>query len=121
MSDDANYFEIATPNPAKSADFYRGLFGWSIGESADGYQMINTYRGGLRDTSGDGEGTWATFLVQVDDVRAVVAKAAELGATVAIPFTDDHPAVEYAHLCDLDGNRFGVWRPKAVAGAGEPG
>jgi len=35
-----------------------------------------------------------------------------LGASVAIPFTDNG-AIEFAHLLDPLGNRFGIWRPKA--------
>jgi hypothetical protein len=31
---------------------------------------------------------------------------------VLVPFTDNG-AIEFAHLEDLDGNRFGVWRPKS--------
>jgi predicted enzyme related to lactoylglutathione lyase len=35
----------------------------------------------------------------------------ELGATVAVPLVDNG-AIEFAHLVDPQGNRFGVWKPK---------
>jgi hypothetical protein len=44
-------------------------------------------------------------------VKAVIDKATGMGATVVVPFTDNGP-LEFAHLQDPQGNRFGVWRPK---------
>jgi predicted enzyme related to lactoylglutathione lyase len=73
--------------------------------------MVEGDRGGLWDTSGIGGGSWAIFSAQVDDVAAAVARAVELGATVAVPLVDNG-AIEFAHLVDPQGNRFGVWKPK---------
>jgi predicted enzyme related to lactoylglutathione lyase len=58
-----------------------------------------------------GSANWAIFYVQVDDVRTAIARAEELGASVAIPFVDNG-AIEFAHLTDPVGNRIGIWRPK---------
>jgi hypothetical protein len=58
-----------------------------------------------------GGASWAIFYVQVDDVKAAIDKAEGLGAKVVVPFTDNG-ALEFAHLQDPQGNRFGVWRPK---------
>jgi predicted enzyme related to lactoylglutathione lyase len=44
-------------------------------------------------------------------VQATVTQAERLGATVAVPHTDNG-AIEFAHLVDPHGNRFGVWKPK---------
>jgi uncharacterized protein len=41
-----------------------------------------------------------------------IDRAVGLGASVAVPFVDNG-AIEFAHLTDPSGNRFGVWRPKA--------
>jgi len=54
-------------------------------------------------------GNWAVFYVHVDDVAASLAKAQELGATVAVPIVDNGQ-ITFAHLVDLDGNRFAIWR-----------
>jgi predicted enzyme related to lactoylglutathione lyase len=111
MPNVVNYFEIGTPNGDATTAFYGDLFGWSIGEASDGYRMIESDKGGVWDTASVGGGSWAIFYVQVDDVKAAIDKATGLGATVVVPFTDNGP-LEFAHLHDPQGNRFGVWRPK---------
>ncbi len=111
MPNVVNYFEIGTPDPPKTTAFYGDLFGWKIGEPSDGYGMIDGDKGGVWDTTSVGGGSWAIFYVQVDDVKATIDKAAGLGATVVVPYTDSGP-LEFAHLQDPQGNRFGVWRPK---------
>ncbi|MBW0018217.1 MAG: VOC family protein [Mycobacterium sp.] len=105
-----NYFEVGTPDAEATRAFYGSLFDWQIADSGD-YRAVGGDKGGVWDRSNlDGE-SWAIFYVQVDDVRATLAKATELGATVLVPFSDQGP-VEFAHLQDPHGNRFGVWRPK---------
>ena len=113
MANEVNYFEIGSPNAAGSKAFYEGLFGWQVGEPSmpAGYSMVNDGKGGLWDTSAMGSANWAIFYVQVDDVQDAIARAEELGASVAIPFVDNG-AIEFAHLTDPMGNRFGIWRPK---------
>ena len=59
-----------------------------------------------------GAAIWAIFYVRVEDVQAALDQALRLGASVAIPFTDNG-GIEFAHLLDPLGNRFGIWRPKA--------
>ncbi len=114
MTNDMNYFEIGTADPAASKAFYGALFNWEIGEPSmpAGYSMINENRGGLWDTSEMGAGNWAIFYVQVEDVHAAIDRAQQLGATVVVPLIDNG-RIEFAHLADPVGNRFGIWRPKA--------
>lgn len=76
--------------------------------------MVNDDQGGLWDTSSLGGTPWAIFYAQVDDVQAAIARAESLGATVAVPLVDGGD-IEFAHLLDPQGNRFGVWRPKQPA------
>jgi uncharacterized protein len=112
MSNVVNYFEIGTPDAAATTTFYGDLFGWKIdGASEGGYRMVDVDKGGVWDSSDTGGGSWAIFYVQVDDVRAAIDRATSLGASVVVPFTDNGP-LEFAHLQDPQGNRFGVWRPK---------
>jgi uncharacterized protein len=110
-----NYFEIGSADADAARSFYESLFGWTFSEpSPVGYRMVNGEEGGLWDTSSIGAGTWAIFYVQVDDVAAAISQAESLGATVAIPLVDNG-RIEFAHLVDTQGNRFGVWRPKQAA------
>ena len=112
MAATVNYFEIGSSDPDAARTFYGSLFDWSFGEpSPAGYRMVNVDRGGLWDTTSLGGNAWAIFYVQVDDVKAAIARAESLGASVTVPFVDNG-AIEFAHLLDPQGNRFGVWRPK---------
>jgi predicted enzyme related to lactoylglutathione lyase len=110
-----NYFEIGSPDPDAARCFYGSLFDWAFSEpSPDGYRMVNVDQGGLWDTTSAAAASWAIFYVQVDDVPAVISRAESLGAAVAIPLVGNGP-IEFAHLIDPQGKRFGVWRPKQPA------
>ena len=115
MTNDVNYFEIGSPDPEASKAFYGGLFGWTVGEPSmpARYSMVNEGRGGLWDTSEMGAANWAIFYVQVEDVHAAIDRAQQLGAAVVVPFVNNG-GIEFAHLTDPQGNRFGIWRPKAA-------
>ncbi len=108
-----DYFEIGTAEPEKARAFYGGLFGWEIGEPSlpAKYAMVDGGSGGLWDTSDFGGEGWAIFYVHVPDVRTSLARAQELGATVAFPLTDNGQ-IEFAHVVDPLGNRIGIWTPK---------
>ncbi len=112
MTNRIDYFEIGSPDPGASKAFYGGLFDWEI-EDPTGpapYSMVDEARGGLWDTSSSGAGSWAIFYVQVEDVQEAIDRAVGLGGTVVIPLTDNGQ-INFAHLMDPLGNRFGVWRP----------
>ena len=114
MTNDVNYFEIGSGDPAVSREFYGSLFGWDIGAPSTPaqYSMISEDRGGLWDTSQMGGANWAIFYVQVEDVQQAIDRAQELGATMVIPAIHNEQ-IEFAHLIDPLGNRFGIWRPRA--------
>ena len=59
----------------------------------------------------DPEGAQA-FYGGLDDVAASLAQVQRLGASIAIPLTNNG-AIEFAHVLDPQGNRFGIWRPLA--------
>lgn len=113
MPNTMNYFEIGSPEPEAAKAFYGALFDWEVGQPSmpARYSMIDESRGGLWDTSQMGGANYAIFYVQVDDVHAAIDRAKELGAAVVVPFIDNG-RIEFAHLTDPQGNRFGVWRPK---------
>ena len=117
MPNVVNYFEIGSPDPESARRFYGGLFDWTIAEpSAAAYSTVEDGeggQGGLWDSTELGGVSWAIFYVQVDDVKAAMTRAETLGATVAVPFVDNGQ-IEFAHLVDPQGNRFGVWKPKGA-------
>lgn len=114
MPNVVNYFEIGSADPEAARAFYGDLFDWTFGDpSPVDYRMVNADQGGLWASNAVGGGSWAIFYVMVDDVRTAIARAEELGATVVVPHTDNGP-IEFAHLLDPEGNRFGVWKPKAA-------
>jgi predicted enzyme related to lactoylglutathione lyase len=113
MQNPVDYFEIGTPDPEGSGSFFSSLFGWVVeAPSPQGYSMVDGGAGGLWDTSAMGAGDWVIPYVRVDDVGAAVAKAVDLGGSVAVPLVNNG-AIEFAHLTDPRGNRFGVWKPIA--------
>jgi predicted enzyme related to lactoylglutathione lyase len=113
MDNMVDYFEVGTPDAEASKAFYGGLFSWSISEpSAIGYRTIDSNRGGIWDTTAIGGQHWGIFYVHVTDVKQSIARAEELGGKVLVPFTDNGK-IEFAHLEDPHGNRFGVWHPKS--------
>jgi predicted enzyme related to lactoylglutathione lyase len=113
VTNTVNYFEIGSPDPEASSSFYRALFDWTVEEPSmpARYSMVDEGRGGLWVTSELDGASWAIFYVQVEDVHRAIDRAQGLGASVVIPFTDNG-AIEFAHLSDPLGNRFGIWRPK---------
>lgn len=102
------HWEITARDPARLESFYRQMFDWSTaGESPIRHRRIDTgsevgIQGGIAGT----DGTWPSgtmFYVQVDDVRAYLAKAETLGASTLVP------AVE------VDGATIGIFRdPEGV-------
>lgn len=112
MVHQVDYFEVGSHDPEATKAFYGGLFGWNVGEpSPIGYRMVESDKGGLWDTSSVGGQNWAIFYVHVDDVPTAIERATSLGATVAVPLVDNG-RIEFAHLLDPLGNRFGIWKPK---------
>lgn len=100
MHDTVGNAPVGTPNPRAAHSFYGQLFKWAISQpGGGGYTMIS-----------DNQET-KVFFAQTSDVLATINHAVSLGATV----TDqpiDNGVIEFAHLHDPHGNRFGIWRPK---------
>jgi predicted enzyme related to lactoylglutathione lyase len=113
MANEVDYFEIGTPDPEGTKHFYGQLFGWKIGDAnpQSEYSAIDQDKGGVWDTSKMGGEHWGIFYVRVDNVKAAIAKAEQIGAKVLVPYNDEGD-IEFVHLEDPAGNRFGVWRPK---------
>jgi uncharacterized protein len=108
-------FQILSTSPEETARFYSHLFGWAVrSDNPLGYREINTGSG-----QGIHGGIWpappqASNFVQlfaaVEDVRACVKKAEEMGAKLVIPPTTLPNGNEMAVMHDPQGMAFGIMR-----------
>ncbi|MGH9138126.1 MAG: VOC family protein [Acidimicrobiales bacterium] len=113
-----NWFQVGASDADKAKVFYGELFGWTYAadENSEGRYWIVTcgdgapIQGGIVDTRGEMP-SHAIFCVQVPDVAAACERAEALGGSVLVP-PQSMPGVTFADLSDVDGNRFGVYRPE---------
>jgi predicted enzyme related to lactoylglutathione lyase len=123
MPNPVTHFEIAGRDGARLESFYGSLFGWTserreAGGSAYGWITTGAKEGiggGIRHEP-DGRAELVIY-VEVDDVDAAVARAAELGATVRIP-PMDAPEIRFALIADPEGNPVGLIRTRSASGGG---
>jgi uncharacterized protein len=113
-------------DPAKAAEFYKGIFGWQLEESmpegAPGSYLIGRIRGGdVGAISSMPEGAppvvaWNTY-IWVDDADATAKKVVEAGGSeLAEPF-DIGDAGRMAVLADTEGAVFSVWQAREHRGS----
>ncbi|MFC5746227.1 VOC family protein [Actinomadura rugatobispora] len=129
------WVELASPDPAESRAFYRGLFGWGshplTDERVSGYEMFTL--------GGDADGpevagmdaltddsltpTWTCYF-KVADMGKAAAAVREAGGLVLLDGVDAGSLGRMALATDPEGAGFGLWRPSRFPGAavaGEPG
>jgi uncharacterized protein len=103
--------EIRSTDPDATRAFFAGLFGWSYSDGAyPGYTFVDTgvegaLPTGISPLQGDAEGV--IWFVGVQDVRAALAKAEELGGTIVQP-AQEVPGVTFGVLADPQGHKIGV-------------
>jgi uncharacterized protein len=103
-------FEIGAADDQPLVRFYGELFGWGLQAVADGYTVVDTRGGGGinggigRSQSGE---PWATFHVEVDDLRASLDRAEALGGRTVMPVTE-LPGLSFAMFDDPDGLLVGL-------------
>jgi len=87
MANPVVYFEVGAAEDRPLVEFYEALFGWEMRSPADGYTLIETRGGGGINggvgRSGTGE-PWATFYVEVDDLRATLDKVGSMGGRTVV-------------------------------------
>jgi predicted enzyme related to lactoylglutathione lyase len=116
MSNPVTRFQIVSKEPDQTALFYSALFGWTIDANNPlGYRQINTgspegIQGGIWPAPPQAQNLVQMF-VKVQDVKASVARAEELGAKVIIPPTMLPEGDEMAVMVDPQGMSFAIWRP----------
>jgi predicted enzyme related to lactoylglutathione lyase len=131
MPNPVGHFEIPSDDPEKLSQFYTRLFDWQVqkysGEGFD-YWLVMTVptdaQGAPTQPGGINGGIYKRMApeqnpinyVIVDDVDTYVARAGELGATVAMGKMPIPGMGWFAQLVDPDGNMFGVFQEDAKAG-----
>jgi predicted enzyme related to lactoylglutathione lyase len=116
------WVDTMQPDPATSARFYGGLFGWRFEGPGPGNYLVARVRG--RDVAGIGQPgngaaiapAWNTYVL-VDDVDAAATNAKRAGGTVVVEPMDVAPAGRLSVLADPMGARFGVWQAMSRKGA----
>jgi uncharacterized protein len=127
-----SWVDLGTPDQDEASEFYGALFGWDVEESENpeqtgGYRTA-TLRGqavgGVMKLMQEGQPpAWMTY-VSVEDADETAAKVREAGGNVMMEPMDVLDIGRMAVLADPTGAVFGIWQPRAFAGAGlvnEPG
>lgn len=120
-----SWVELSSPDADASAEFYRRLMGWTAtdpdpaGETG-GYRMFQQDGKSVAGLMGQMDEAqppaWATY-VSVDDADETAAKVVAAGGTVMMPPMDVTDLGRMAIFADPTGAVFGVWQPRAFAGA----
>ncbi|MGZ4731096.1 MAG: VOC family protein [Terriglobales bacterium] len=117
MGNPVTQFQILSKTPGATASFYSALFGWKVNDdNAMGYRRIET---GSKD--GIQGGIWPAppqspnfvqLFVAVEDVKACVKQAEEMGAKAIIPPTVLPEGDEMAVMQDPQDLTFAVWKQR---------
>ncbi len=103
--------EIRSTDPDATRAFFAGLFGWSYSDGAyPGYTFVDTGVDGALPTAISplqGDDDAVIWFVGVQDVRAALAKAEELGGSV-VQAAQEVPGVTFGVLADPQGHKIGV-------------
>jgi predicted enzyme related to lactoylglutathione lyase len=107
------YLEIPATDVARSADFYKKVFGWNIRKRGDGATAFD-------DTTGEVSGAWVLgrppasapgllFYIMVDSVEAAVETVIANGGEIVQPIGVDAPEIT-ARFRDPGGNVIGLYQ-----------
>ncbi len=107
------YIEMPATDVARSADFYKRVFGWNIRKRGDGSTSFD-------DTTGEVSGAWILgrspasepgllFYVMVDSVAATVDAILANGGEIVQPIGADAPEIT-ARFRDPAGNVIGLYQ-----------
>jgi hypothetical protein len=107
------YIEIPATDVARSAEFYKQAFGWSIRTRGDGATAFD-------DGVGEVSGAWVLgrppaatpglmVYIMVDSVSATTEKVLAAGGEIVQPIGVDAPEIT-ARFCDPAGNVLGLYQ-----------
>jgi predicted enzyme related to lactoylglutathione lyase len=109
------YIEMPATDVARSADFYKRVFGWCIRQRRDGSIAFD-------DTANEVSGTWVQgrppqgnpglmVYIMVDSVEATVEAVLANGGEIVQPIGADAPEIT-ARFSDPAGNVIGLYQPR---------
>ncbi|MFL5952736.1 MAG: VOC family protein [Gaiellaceae bacterium] len=113
------HFELLASDADRATGFWKGLFGWEIGDSVmEGfdYRMFQNAddQGGAIYPSEDNPGGGPIVYFDTDDIGASIAKVRELGGTA--DEKQPVPTHGWFSACkDTEGNSFSLWQGDANA------
>lgn len=118
------HIELTTDNLKAAQKFYAKVFAWTLKDMPGmNYTMIDVgggTGGGMQlKPMPDAPTGWMPY-VQVDDVKATVAKAVKAGATAMLPFQEIGEMGSIGVFSDPNGAVIGVWAAKAAPEAAAP-
>src|SRR5262245_12796136 len=107
------YIEMPAVDVARSAEFYRSVFGWNVRKRGNGSTAFD-------DTTGQVSGSWIAgrppsttpgllIYVMVDSVAATVDKIVAAGGEIVQPIGADAPEIT-ARFRDPGGNVLGLYQ-----------
>jgi len=110
------YIEMPATDIARSAEFYKAVFGWNIRKRGDGGTAFD-------DTTGEVSGAWVMgrppsgkpgllFYIMVDSVAATVDTVIAHGGEIVQPVGADAPEIT-ARFRDPGGNVIGLYQQPA--------
>jgi len=107
------HFEIGCRDRAKTAEFFSSLFGWQMQANGPATNVDTASEGrigGHLTSLGHEPFHYTMFYIDVEDVKASLDKAVELGGKALVgPITI--PAGTFAWFADIDGNTIGLLKP----------
>lgn len=111
-----SYLRIPAPDPRRSGDFYRAVFGWELRGDPDGHLSFTDGTGHvlgafIRDLPVAGSGGLLPY-VFVEDVAEAVAKVRANGGEIVEEPYHEPPDADYltvATFRDVAGNVVGLW------------
>jgi predicted enzyme related to lactoylglutathione lyase len=107
------YVELPASDPARSADFYSSIFGWTIRTRGDGAIAFDDATGQVSGSFDHDKKAVADpgfiLSIMVDDIRKTIAAVEEYGCAIVRPL-GFHPTERIAHFRDPGGNLIGLYQ-----------
>jgi predicted enzyme related to lactoylglutathione lyase len=107
------YIEMPATDVARSADFYRSVFGWNIRKRGDGATAFDDAVGEVSGSFLIGRPPASTpgllVYIMVDSVAATVEAVIAAGGKIVQPIGADAPEIT-ARFCDPGGNVIGLYQ-----------
>src|SRR3954469_23293702 len=118
------HVELNTDDVKKAKKFYQSVFAWKLSDMPNmGYTMIDVgggVGGGIqKKPMAEAPTAWLPY-VQVDDVKATMAKAIKAGAKPTLEYQEVGDMGAIGIFIDPAGAALGLWESKVPADAPPP-